>query len=404
MKISPNHYSVREHPSVVIFPDGGWYRYSNGQYNKSALNYLTDVRGLDFMSACRLFDNFSGASPKPSSVQYRDKEQERETRTLYLPMKDKHGDEKMRAYLKSRGIGASVVSSLVRRRVLYQGWTRGYGPCCVFVGYDYKDLNDNGVPKAKHGSRRYIEDDRVRRTLIKELQEKEQPVPGDVELEKIVRKHSKRDAAGSDKAFSMYLPWSGQTREFSSAEYGKVLHVFEGPVDLLSGIMIQCIDSCESSHPETPETLLAQNAYLLLSGVAPSKAGGGYIPAALGRVMEELHSSSQLGEGGISRIVLHLDADEAGRLASGRIAEQIEGKYRGIRVTDVSLRYEFEGVKDENEALLSILNRKGWETLSTRPFAPAYSYKPATYKPVSNNAANGAEEYPAEESEHMIDR
>jgi hypothetical protein len=354
VKVSGVLYSVKEHDSVVIYPSNrGWYRYSTGEWGKNALDYLIKVRGMAFKAAfSHLYDSFASGikTPRINTGNLPKPQNNHERQPLYLPMKDKNGDGKMRAYLQSRGIGENIISSFVRRGILYQGWTRGRGACCVFVGYDYHDLNADGTPKPKHGSRIYIN-------------------PG-------YGRENKLDAAGSDKAYSLYLPWNGHNDTETSAEYKGTLHVFESSIDLASYIMIQKIESRGDPHPETAESLILQNVYLSLSSVAPSKSEDSeYVPKALERVLSEMTNARQLGEG-IDRITLHFDADEAGRMASRGITRFLERylkPFEGVRVSDASSRYSSEGVKDENELLIKMLKRGEHKISGT----------PARYSPVS---------------------
>jgi hypothetical protein len=382
---SSSLWSVKEHDSVVIFSDG-WYRYSNGQSGKSALDYLVSVRGMDFMSAAERLEGLVPTMVESLPEPQRKVPREPKVKILRLPMKDKSGSGKMYGYLKSRGIVKRVIDVFVERGLLYQGWhtkwhlkgngAEGYwkgAACCVFVGFDYNELDPAGRPVPKHGSIRYINSD------------------------------YKTDASGSDKSFAPYLPRGESTNPLRiDPEYEGTLHVFESCIDLMSYISIQHLESVRKIGIGEPASvsvkdLLQHNAYLSLSSVAPMglKNGAEYIPAPLERVIEDLASKHQFGAPhGIKGINLHLDADTAGRVATLGIVEYLHNHIgdNSITITDETETrgYGLFGFKDVNDELIQ-------KTLLDE----GLNEKAAVYNPVRRDISPGfsAEE---EESEDFI--
>ena len=108
------------------------------------------------------------------------------------------------------------------------------------------------------------------------------------------------DAAGSDKRFSFRIQGGGDC-----------LHVFESAIDLLSYATMQKL----SGGDWRKENLLSLGGvYAPASADSPMK-----VPAAL---------ENWLKEGTINEIVFHLDNDFAGREATKRLTEKLQGKYK----------------------------------------------------------------------------
>ena len=134
-------YRTKTHSSLVITPANGmfhWYAQSVGGNN--AIDYLTKVEGMDFVSAVRLL---SAMAPAPVSIQTAkaSSPQRHTTRSFELPAADR-STEAATAYLMHRGISPKVLRYCVGSGILYQT-TRGNYRNCVFVGKD-----ENGVPRS----------------------------------------------------------------------------------------------------------------------------------------------------------------------------------------------------------------------------------------------------------------
>lgn len=127
-------YRTKTHSSLVITPANGlfhWYAQSVGGNN--AIDYLTKVEGMDFVSAIRLL---SAMTPMPVSIQAAKATPTRQhtTRPFELPAADRN-TEAATAYLLHRGISPKVLRYCVGSGILYQT-TRGNYRNCVFVGKD----------------------------------------------------------------------------------------------------------------------------------------------------------------------------------------------------------------------------------------------------------------------------
>ena len=130
----------------------------------------------------------------------------------------------------------------------------------------------------------------------------------------------KRDVSGSDKRYSFALPAKGA--------HSRHLTVFESPIDLLS-------------HA----TLQERNGWNF-DGHRLSL--GGVTPIALTSFLER-HPQ-------ITRVVLHLDNDEAGLTAAHKIKAELaaDSRFKHIRASVNPPR----GAKDYNELLLKVIERE----------------------------------------------
>ena len=181
VRVSGNEYCTREHDSLRI-SNGKWMWYSHGFGGKSALDYLTKVKGIPFYSAAKLIldDSFS-TTVQPAAAQ---EQIEKTKKEFALPTRS-FSNQRIIKYLTGRGISKTVIDYCIDHGFLYQSYPKNN---CVFVGKD-----ENGM--AKYAGLRGTTQTRFM---------------GDV--------------AGSDKAFSFRL-----VRAFSTD-----VHIFECAIDLLS--------------------------------------------------------------------------------------------------------------------------------------------------------------------------
>ena len=136
-------YRMKDHPSIEI-KSGRWRWYSQGLYGKTALDYLINVRGYGFVDAvCHLLGEWAqgyertykpvlkarktNVTPEPKTELVRI--------PLALPLHHKN-NERIIAYLQSRGIDKGLIMDCIRRGDLYES---AYKHECVFKGKD-----DNG--------------------------------------------------------------------------------------------------------------------------------------------------------------------------------------------------------------------------------------------------------------------
>ena len=128
LKKSGNEYHLRDHDSLRI-SNGLWMWESRGVGGKNVIDYLMKVRGYDFVNAVRCLvgeDN----SPPPSPQRKAKPPPER--KPFALPPRNGSNDRVI-AYLQSRGIDRSIIEDCIRRGALYE--TATWHNCC-FVGRD----------------------------------------------------------------------------------------------------------------------------------------------------------------------------------------------------------------------------------------------------------------------------
>ena len=134
-------YCTRSHDSLIItISNGKFHWYSHDVGGNNAIDYLTKVEGMDFVSAVRLLNEMT---PAPVSVQLAKTipVNQNTPRKFELPAPDRNA-EAAAAYLMHRGISAKVLRYCISNGILYQT-TRGNYRNCVFVGKD-----ENGVPRS----------------------------------------------------------------------------------------------------------------------------------------------------------------------------------------------------------------------------------------------------------------
>jgi len=175
-----NGYRSKEHESLAV-SDKGFYWHSRGFGGKTALDYLTNVRGYGFVEAvCKLLGETSieqtstpNAKPPP------------ERKPLVLPLR--HRDSKrVIAYLQSRGIDRDLILDCIERGVLYES---AYQHDAVFLGRDENN-------KARYAA--------IRATTSS----------------------FKRDADGSDKRYGVVIP--------PENPHSNEVAAFESAIDCLS--------------------------------------------------------------------------------------------------------------------------------------------------------------------------
>ena len=134
-------YCTRTHDSLIITPANGFFHwFSRNVGGNNAIDYLTKVEGMDFVSAVRLLNEMT-----PVTVSFQPAKaapvKPHEPRPFTLPTPDRNA-EAVAAYLMHRGISPKVLRYCVGSGILYQT-TRGNYRNCVFVGKD-----EGGVPRS----------------------------------------------------------------------------------------------------------------------------------------------------------------------------------------------------------------------------------------------------------------
>ncbi len=249
-------YRLKDHESLSII-SGKWYWHSHGFGGRTALDYLTNVRGYDFVEAvCTLIGErpiernqrhitSTSAKTAASNLNQPAKFISSERVPFALPLRN-NDNKRVIAYLLSRGVDKDTIMDCIERGVLYE--SKPYHNA-VFIGKD-----ENG--KTRFATMRGTSSG------------------------------FKCDADGSDKRYGFIMPPSNPNSQSVA--------VFEAPIDCLS-------------H----QTLCKEGFIPPFDGWRLSL--GGTSPLALECFLEN-HSQ-------ITHCLICTDNDEAGEKAAARISE-----------------------------------------------------------------------------------
>ena len=196
VRSAPGEYRTKSHGSLVI-SNNAWFWHRGGFGAYSALDYLTKIRGMDFVEAVEVICGIR-ASPIVASLIVKRAPVAKENKTLILPPPVKF-PSRMLAYLQGRGIDAGVIKRCLDAGIIYESRYNGEA-VCVFVGKD-----ENGI--ARFGCMRGINSD------------------------------LKRDCSGSDKKTGFRL----RPHDPDSS----ALAAFESPTDSISHL---CLYPEQDSH------------------------------------------------------------------------------------------------------------------------------------------------------------
>lgn len=274
VRVSRREYTTRTHDSLKI-SNGLWMWWAKGIGGKTALEYLIKVRGMPFADAVITILQQPNRPPRPVNHKIVS-----ETERSFVLPKAAASNEIAPRYLMRRGIAPEVIDHCVKSGLLYES-KRGHN--VVFVGCD------------AHGTPRYAG---LRSTGSNTFK-------GDVE--------------GSEKAFAFRLVNKDSTD----------LHVFEGPVDLLSYATL-----LQMENKDWKKTNLLSLAGVFGNAKQKTEAK---LPAALAQF---LHDHPQ-----VKTIHLHLDRDAAGRNAAELLNSLLSEDYTVIDSPPPS------GSKDINDCL-----------------------------------------------------
>lgn len=201
----PHEYCLAEHDSLKI-SNGKWFWFSRGVGSNNALDFLVQVRGLNFTEAVRTlldgnasYDAARWTPPPPKP---------RKPFALPEPHRDNY---RAIAYLMGRGIDRPVIDLCIKAGSLYESKERHN---CVFVGFDGEKPRF-ACQRGTFGS-------------------------------------FKLDVEGSDKRFSFANP---------AARESNAVNVFESPIDALSFASMERANWGGGSEWQVEH-------YLSLSGVA----------------------------------------------------------------------------------------------------------------------------------------
>ncbi len=204
-------YSTKTHDSLKISErTGKWKRWSTGDGGHTALDFLTDVRGMNFQDAVRLLAGQEYSLPARAQ-----RSQPQEPKQFILPVR--HTDnERLTAYLMARGISKRLVDFCISAGKLYEDAKHHN---CVFVGTDRGGIPHNAFMRSTGSNSTFL-----------------------------------REVDGSDKRFSFKI--------ITTANSSKV-YLFESCIDLLSYLSLAAMRN---------ENVRGAN-FLSLNGIYSSRDG-----------------------------------------------------------------------------------------------------------------------------------
>jgi len=119
-------YCTKEHDSLIISPNGLWHWKSRDVGGKTALQYLINVKGMEFVDAVLQLCN---KQPVFLSEYFQVEETEKQ---FILPVAYKNNNRVI-MYLKNRGLSNDVIDYCIKHNLIYE--SKDYHNA-VFVGYD----------------------------------------------------------------------------------------------------------------------------------------------------------------------------------------------------------------------------------------------------------------------------
>ena len=189
IQVSAHDYRTKTHSSLVISDNGLFHWYSGGVGGNNAIDYLTKVEKLDFVSAVHRLNDL-----RPVLVQedQRERPSSKEPRPFVQPARD-NSDLKARAYLRGRGICEPVLQFCLGTGTLYQS-RHGRYTNCVFLGLDANGTACSAFSRGCEGGWR-------------------------------------GDAPGSQKKYGFTIP--------AATQDCPLVFVYEAPIDALSGATLR---------------------------------------------------------------------------------------------------------------------------------------------------------------------
>lgn len=261
-KISRNTFCIRDHDSLHI-SNGLWHWQSVGIGGRSALDFLIKVDGFSFKEAVKHLQNLS------KDIVWEDTKEhpKPKARNLLFPQKDENNFEAV-AYLKSRGVDEELIQSCIQKELIFQSVFKN-----IDTGHVYKQVAFVGF-------------------------EHQKPIPKYINLRGIYNDY-KGDSFGSNKAFSFLLRAKNPTN---------IVHVCEASIDVLSyaSLMKLYQKDYKAIH------------ILSLGGVQIPRNDSKIsckTPIALEQFLRDFPE--------VNSIILHLDNDRAGRLATKTIQQNL---------------------------------------------------------------------------------
>lgn len=193
IRTGPHDYKTVTHSSLCISDNGLWHWFSQNIGGRGALNYLIQVKGMDFVSTVRHLCELENLTPVPFQPVKSRATQERTHEPLALPVPDKSTETALQ-YLLRRGIDKGILKYCIEQGILYQT-TRGGFKNCVFVGKDHTGTPRLACVRGCQGTFR-------------------------------------GECRGSDKRYAFSIP---------AAQDAATLEVYEAPIDALSGATLRLL-------------------------------------------------------------------------------------------------------------------------------------------------------------------
>lgn len=287
-KISRNTFCIRDHDSLHI-SNGLWHWQSCGIGGRSALDFLIKVDHMSFKEAVDVLrGKLKLKSPKTVRQEWKE-----ESKSFLLPYPAATNEQGIQ-YLQSRGISNEVILECINDGLFYESvhrdsYTKKLYRNVTFIGFN----RETKIPQ--YASLRGINSD------------------------------FKGESSGSDKRYSFSL---------EATQPSSVLHVCEAPIDVLSYASLMKL-----KHQNYHDVHI-----LSLGGVQIPKKDSVIsckTPIALEQFLKD--------HGEINHIILHLDNDRAGRLATRTIQQNLTN----YCVSNSTPKYG-KDVNDELKARLGI--------------------------------------------------
>jgi len=263
---SGSTYCTRSHDSLKI-SNGKWFWWSRGIGGRSALDYLIKVRELSFTDAVEQIMGRAASTP-PVFVS----QKEQKPKTLLLPEPYPYTDE-VEQYLVRRGIDRGLIHACITDGRIYESRNESEPGGKIYINAVFVGFDAQG--QRKYAALRGINGD------------------------------FKGEATGSDKHYSFLMP---------ALEPSDSVHLFESAVDLLSYATLMKMSGKDCS---TENLLSLAGVYQPQREIAKSK-----VPAALTRFLEDNPQ--------VQNVLLHLDNDYAGRMATKAIMTVLPKEYTAI--------------------------------------------------------------------------
>ena len=132
IRTGPHDYKTTTHSSLCISDNGLWHWFSHGVGGRGALNYLIQVKGMDFVSAVRHLCELEHLTPVPFQQSQSGPPPQHERRPFTLPVPDKNAETALQ-YLKRRGIDSKILLQKCVDMVHEKGYLIGNVDCTVLA-------------------------------------------------------------------------------------------------------------------------------------------------------------------------------------------------------------------------------------------------------------------------------